>query len=192
MFSDQIEVLLNPVRMRIIQYLALHPSATSAQIATYVENVSKASLYRHIKKLIDSGLIQVASTRRVRGVQERFYALAPPQQINGSMPSGDQLHRAYEQFLLALLGDGAHYFSRADIDPLHDGISFSTSTLMLSPEEMSELGQKINTAVLDYLQNAPGPNRRPIRLSMITIPTAQGPSESDAPADHDSKETPTC
>ena len=49
--ADTMKAMLNPVRMRIIQHLILHPTATSGEIAAALCDVPKATLYRHIKKL---------------------------------------------------------------------------------------------------------------------------------------------
>ena len=57
--TDLAKIVMNPVRIRIAQYLILHEQGTTAQIGEELSDVPKASLYRHMKMLEDAGLIQV-------------------------------------------------------------------------------------------------------------------------------------
>ena len=71
MGKDYIDILLNPVRQRIIQALMIRKEATSAQILEQLKDVSRASLYRHIKVLLDAGIIQEVKEETRRGAEEK-------------------------------------------------------------------------------------------------------------------------
>jgi DNA-binding transcriptional ArsR family regulator len=65
-------VINHPVRMRIFQ--ALNGVELSInQLAKVLPDVPKPSLYRHIHKLLDAGVIHVARMRLVNGIEERFF-----------------------------------------------------------------------------------------------------------------------
>lgn len=47
------EIVMNPVRQRIFQYLLLHETGTVKEIRKALPDVPGASLYRHIKLLTE-------------------------------------------------------------------------------------------------------------------------------------------
>jgi DNA-binding transcriptional ArsR family regulator len=60
------------VRLRIAQLLyGRHLSTT--QIHELLGNVPKPSLYRHLSRLLEGGVIEVVETRMVKGIEERIY-----------------------------------------------------------------------------------------------------------------------
>ena len=48
------EVMLNPVRMRIIQTLVAKQNMTTTEICEKISDVPRTTLYRHIKVLLDN------------------------------------------------------------------------------------------------------------------------------------------
>jgi DNA-binding transcriptional ArsR family regulator len=72
MYSRDFEVVNHPARMRIFQVL-LAEQLSIHQIAERLPDVPLPSLYRHVKKLHDAGLVVVAATRSINGIEERFY-----------------------------------------------------------------------------------------------------------------------
>ncbi|MCS6880495.1 MAG: helix-turn-helix domain-containing protein [Oscillochloridaceae bacterium] len=68
----QFEVINHPVRMRIFQLL--HRTRLSInQLARLLPDVPRPSLYRHMHKLLAAGVVEVAATRLVHGIEERLY-----------------------------------------------------------------------------------------------------------------------
>ena len=70
------DLLLHPVRLRIVQAFlgdrgAHHHDAPAAELP----DVPAASLYRHVARLVDAGVLAVVAERRVRGALERTYVL---------------------------------------------------------------------------------------------------------------------
>ena len=75
------EIVMNPVRQRIFQYLLLHETGTVKEIRKALPDVPGASLYRHMKLLTESGILTVVGENRIRGTVEsrrRCWASAPP------------------------------------------------------------------------------------------------------------------
>ncbi|MFQ3633626.1 helix-turn-helix domain-containing protein [Roseiflexus sp.] len=66
------DVVNHPIRMRIFQLLHnVHLSIN--QLAGLLPDVPRPSLYRHVRKLVEAGVIYVAAVRMVHGIEERFY-----------------------------------------------------------------------------------------------------------------------
>ena len=51
------EVLLNPVRMRIIQKMAARKSMTASDLCDRISDVPRTTMYRHIKILISYNFV---------------------------------------------------------------------------------------------------------------------------------------
>lgn len=64
------EVVLNPVRQRVFQYLLIHETGTVKEIRKALPDVPSASLYRHMKILADHSIIMVVGENRIRGTVE--------------------------------------------------------------------------------------------------------------------------
>ena len=167
MHPDFSEIIMNPTRMRIIQYLLLHPQATAGQMRSQMEDIPPASLYRHLRVLTESGCIRVCETRQVRGALEKIYALEASPMADASMADGAAL---IQSSFLILMRSFQQYFAAPDADPQRDLLNFTTSTLMLSDEEFLALLQKLGAVLEEVIGNAPTPERKPRRLTIISSP----------------------
>ena len=66
------DILGNPSRMRIMQYLAIHGEVTVKELANHFPDIPRRTLYRHVDFLIEAGTIIVKEERKVRGGIERL------------------------------------------------------------------------------------------------------------------------
>ena len=62
-----IDLLLHPIRIRIIQALLDGSALTTKQLKLQLTDVPSASLYRHVAMLADAGVLVVTGERPVRG-----------------------------------------------------------------------------------------------------------------------------
>lgn len=70
------DLLLHPVRLRVIQAMLGHPSLTTRELADRITEVPPATLYRHVGTLLDAGVLEVVAERKVRGAVERSLRLS--------------------------------------------------------------------------------------------------------------------
>ena len=68
------DTLLHPVRLRVVQAL-VGRRLTTQQLKDVLSDVPQASLYRHVARLVDAGILHVTDERAVRGGIERTYAV---------------------------------------------------------------------------------------------------------------------
>lgn len=167
-YQDLAKIVMNPVRQRIIQYLLLHPTGTSSEIGRSMPDVPVASLYRHMKKLLDAGCIYVVEERPVRGAVEKTYAIA--QDSIGKQPTQEEMSTMFFQLLLSLQSSFLQYFERKDADPMRDMLTLQTSTLMLSDEEYMQLLQKLTEVINGYVSCEAAEGRKTRRLTFISSP----------------------
>ena len=69
------DALLHPVRLRIVKALLGDRALTTTELRAELEDIPVASLYRHIGRLLNEGVIQVVAERRISGAVERTYTL---------------------------------------------------------------------------------------------------------------------
>ena len=162
------DIILNSIRMRIIQYLMLHEKGTTNEIGLSLSDVPKASLYRHIKILAQADLIKVVEEKKVRGTIESTYMInkdAPIGSIS-ERQAGQVIHNA----LLAVMGSFHRYFERETISPAEDMLFLSSATLMLSDDEFKEFLNKIGAVYQEVLENQPNEKRKMRKLTFISEP----------------------
>lgn len=164
-----IQLLLNPIRMRIAQFLAVHPNSTTKQIATSLSDVPVSSLYRHIKQLESANLIVSTTQTKVRGVIEHAYSMsqAPP----GNPSTNADFSSLIQQALLASMHSFETYLSKESSDPVKDMLFVSSCVLLLDDLEYQELLTQVSGCISAALENHPKEGRKPRKLSLISEPT---------------------
>lgn len=172
------DVLLHPIRLRIVQTLAGQPMRTR-RIKEQLPDVPQASLYRHLGRLLAGGLIQVVDEQPVRGTVERTYALV---EEAVSLDEGDlegtgmQEHlRFFSTFLGTLVADYAAYLESSELDLGADRVGYRQIPLWLSDDEFDKMIEEIRRAVGRRLSNEPGPGRRRRLLTTIVMPDNRAP-----------------
>jgi DNA-binding transcriptional ArsR family regulator len=178
------DLILHPVRMRIILALAGGGSATTAELADRLPGIAPATLYRHLDALRRGGILAVAEERRVRGATERRFVLHPgaaslgPADFAAATPH-DHL-RWFAMFLASLLGAFGRYVRSGQPDLARDGVGYREVVLHLSDAELMEMGMAINGALLPFLAQPAAPGRVPRLLATILVP-AEPSAGTDSP-----------
>ena len=65
------EILSNPIRIQVMQYLQTYGEATTKQIAEALRDVSAPTLYRHIHIMLEQEVLIVKEEHKIRGSTER-------------------------------------------------------------------------------------------------------------------------
>src|ERR1035438_10436939 len=72
---DPTELLLHPVRLRIVHALSGGRLRSASELCDHLPGVPRTSIYRQLGLLVDGGMLEIGGERRVRGAVERFYRL---------------------------------------------------------------------------------------------------------------------
>lgn len=146
---DYTELLSNPVRMRVMQYLVIHEEATTGEIAGFLSDVPRRTLYRQIGSLIDAGAVIVKEERKVRGGTERL--------LTGNyipyLQKIDFADRAYQYFMdLYLKFDNysKEHGKKTDKAAKKDKLVFGSSVFYLDDEEMQAMLDEIYEMGIRY------------------------------------------
>ena len=161
-------IILNPVRMRIIQCMASQSTSTAKQLGEKLSDVPKASLYRHLKKLVDAQLLVVVQENKVRGTMEKVYALNPNPPSFSKTNAAIQKEASY--FLMHLLHDFRQYLLDENNNAERDMLFLKSATLLLSDQEFADFLEEVGRAYAKVMQNAPSPERKVRQISFISSP----------------------
>lgn len=175
---DKVELIIHPVRLRILQALSTGPQ-TTREIAAQLPSVPQSTLYRHLKLLLEGELIGVCETRLVQGIQEKVYELRQPPHLDAEELKGRSAveHMDYfTTFVLTLLQSFDDFVSGSgSLDAAEIPFGYSTVDFWASDEELVQLQKQINETLAPLLRNPTSTNRRRFELSLILHPTsAQG------------------
>lgn len=177
------DLILHPVRLRLLTELTGR-ALTSRQLAEAMPDVPQATLYRHIKTLVDGGLFETVAEAPVNGALERTYAVAQgqgrlsPEEMS-SMTAEEHLE-AFTIFIGSLSERFACYVDRADLDHLaEEGLSYNGTAIYLSDHERVALRDRLMAAVGEFAALGPSPERKRYTLASIVIPDERKPDPED-------------
>ncbi|MFB7245653.1 transcriptional regulator [Streptomyces populi] len=134
--AEQLRAVSNLTRHRIMAVLRFEP-ATITQIAERV-GLAKGSSSYHVRLLERAGLVKVVRTRKVRGVTERYYAMAAQAIVLPDPGAGqpDVLMRHAVADLEAAPADAERHVGMAH--------------LRLTDEQFAELGARLGALADEY------------------------------------------
>ena len=174
---DMVDLLLHPVRIRIVRAFAGGRALTTAELGERLADVPKTTLYRHVAMLAAAGLLEVTGEQRVHGAVERTYRLdrsrtrISPQDA-AAMTLDDHRH-GFAAAMAALLADFNAYLDRPGADPPTDLVGYVQVPLWLSEQEVASMEAQVREMLAAKFDNAPAPGRRLYLLSPILFPIDQ-------------------
>lgn len=174
------DLLLHPVRLRILQAFLGDRALTTAQLSAELSDVPAASLYRHVARLVQGGVLQVVAERRVRGAVERTYVLRQAasrvRAAEVASMSAEDLRAMFMAFIAGLLGDVDRYLSRGRPDLLRDGVAFGIEGLWLTDGEFADVMRELYLVLDGRRANLPGEGRRRRLLASMLLPGDERPA----------------
>src|SRR5215831_14707649 len=176
---DTVELLLQPVRLRIVHAMSGGRTLTTSQLLARMPDVSKATMYRQVSLLVEGGVLAVDGEQRVGGAVERRYRLSQPRLALDpeavAMASLEEYRRAFAVAMGTLLSEFDAYLDRGHADPVADAVGFLQHALWLSLDERAGLIDELRAAIAPRLGNTPAPGRRQYLLSPILFPIEDPP-----------------
>jgi Fe2+/Zn2+ uptake regulation proteins len=190
MGQSKADLILHPIRMRIIQALLPESKHTTQQLAERMSDIPQATLYRHLNTLLKAGLIHVVEERRNRGTVEKVYALSQnaaeltPADVTES--SSTQHMELFVRFVASLLSEFGAYVGQERYNMVEDGVSFRKIELRLTDEEYRTLLKEQRAIAQRYVDNEPTGDRRRRMISTIVVPEAKAVqiNEGDGEDEH--------
>lgn len=174
---NKADLIIHPVRFKILRLLD-REDLTTAEIGQILEDVPNSSIYRHLKLLLDGGMIEVTETRLIKGIQEKTYRLMRPAVLDqgdiAAWNADDHLHY-FTTYVLTLISDFERYTRHTEekegyIDMLSDRVGYREVEIWASKQELDRAIGEMSKAVQPLLDSKAGGNRRRYKLSTILHP----------------------
>lgn len=159
------EIVMNPIRQRIFQYLLVHETGTVKEIRKALPDVPSASLYRHIKILTENGILKITGENRIRGTVESVY------QLNKSaLEIDDENGLSVQSALLGLSSSFAKYFASGKANPKKDMLLMTTCTLTLTDTEFADFLKEMNEVAMKYMNTSMKEESKVRQITLISAP----------------------
>ena len=176
------DLLLHPVRLRIVKAFLGDRALTTKQLAAELPDVPAGSVYRHVARLTEAGVLQVVAERRVRATTERTYTLrlyaAQMQPDEIAAMTLDEHHNAFLAYVAGLLGDFDRYIASEPNDPGKDGAGYRVAAMWLTDDELAQYLRDFAAITQPRLANAPGEGRQRRMLYTVLIPAPERAAQS--------------
>lgn len=164
-----LEVALHPVRMKILSYL-FSEASTPQQIHKDLPGIPPATLYRHIKALLDAGLIEVEQEIQKRGAIEVTYRLS--RATSQAEPSTDELKKIFNVYLAGILHSFDRFVGSKQVSESNRH-GFSKAIFYATPNQLDEFQKKVLEAITPLLKPSGQPQQMAYELSTILLPVVE-------------------
>ena len=144
MRQNQADLLIHPVRLRIVQAFFGARRLSTEDLAAELPDVPKATLYRHVGLLANAGVL-AGHTRRntARGTPRRIYVLAQGQADLSPHQMSELSPEQHLRYFTDVRGDVAGrlrtLLGHESADPAADSVSYGQFALNLTEHELHEL-----------------------------------------------------
>lgn len=174
--SEKADLIIHPIRLRILQLLSREPLTINA-LDKLMPDVAKSSLYRHIRKLLNAGFIEIAETHPVKGTPENSYRLLQAPHITvedvQKMSKEDHLH-LFSSYVAGLVqGFKAYLDSQDTLDLVSDRVGYSEIIFYANTDEFDALFVPLRDQLSKISQQMPQPGRRLRKLVLINHPEVE-------------------
>ncbi len=182
MTLDKAELIIHPVRLRILEALLDGPQ-TTGELAKRLPDIPKSSLYRHIKLLLGGEVIAVAEARMVQGIEEKVYTLNQPPRLKAedlAVTSAEDHLRYFTTYVITLIQGFADYLTGAlELDLITDRVGYNEAIFWASEDEFDAFSDKLNSALQPLLDQKAVPGRRKRKIAVVTHPLKERVKENE-------------
>lgn len=162
------KLLADPICSQIIQILRVHGAMTIGEILTAAPQLSRATVYRRMEKMLGQDVVRIAETRKVRGQEEHRYTIGTIW-INDPGTEED-CRRLVTMGLMQIADRYSRYFDSGDVDTGRDQLFLTHYSIALNDEDFKEMLQKM-AALVDSYQNKQGADGARLRsLFLLSAP----------------------
>ena len=174
MTDKLMDCITNPVKCKLLLEIHSQGKSTAKHLANIYNDIPQATLYRHLKKMLSDGILQVVEETQVRGTVEKTYSLADS--INSDMEtmveenSGKLYMQYFMQYFIGFAKQFQKYCQSPNINIKKDMTGFSLSPLYLSDDELTALVTDISQIIGAVKNNEPNPERKLRTIGIIVSP----------------------
>lgn len=168
------DCFVNPIKCKLLIEIFSNNRTTAKQLGEKFQDISKATLYRYLNKMLKDDIIKVAEENKIRGTVEKVYAmkLDIADDVNKIIDenSGEEYAQLFTQYMMGFLREFYEYAERKEKDILKDGSGFSVCPVYASIDEIVEVSKKIASILEPLRNNSHEEGRRMHSIGVIITP----------------------
>lgn len=174
-----IDILMHPLKGRLMLEIWRRGEVTTRELGKVCADIPQATLYRHVRGLLDAGVIVVVREQKVRSVKEKVYAVSESfRQENAytqeQTMTGDQFLALIAHGMANLMEQFSVYRGRENIDLSGDYVSFRVAGFYASDAEMEQIFMQLGQIINQVTSNDYAPGRKLRNLATISTPPRMG------------------
>lgn len=172
--SVNVSNLVNPIRSKIFFEIHNKQQLTAKNLLETFPDVTQPTMYRHLKAMLEEGMLKVVGERPVRGAVEKSYAI--------NLDFGEDIQRIimendgqgylqlFSQYMMGIMAEFTEYASRDHMNIVEDMTAFSTAPVYATNEELVAALTQISEIIMPLVENTPAPGRKLRNLCTILTP----------------------
>jgi len=169
-----VKELLDATNMKIVMYLMDNNYATKKDLEEIASDISQASLYRHLKRLVKNEILEIHSKEQKRGTYEKTYKLKynPNDKLSEIFENSNpkEIYEVFYTFMISQLIDFDNYLKNENFNLREDRIGFRSFPLILTNTEFDEMNKEISIILKKYMDINPKKNSRLRKFSITSMP----------------------
>jgi len=174
MANKIVENLTNPTRARIFFEVHTKEQLTTKHLLDTFPDIAQPTMYRHLKAMLDDGILKVVEERKVRGAVEKTYAInldfgADIERIVMEN-DGEGYLQLFTQYFMGIMAEFTEYSQAEGINIVEDLSAFATAPLYATNDEIVEALTKISEIIMPLTQNKPMAGRKLRNFCTILTP----------------------
>lgn len=146
----------------------------ASEIHRACPEIPRATMYRHLRRMTDRGLIVVVSEERRRGAVERVYAPANVDRGSEDAPSPSVFLALFMRYVMNLVGMFDSYCRSPDADIARDMPGFAMAPVHATDEELMDALAEMGAVIQRLASNGPGEGRRLRTIGTVVSPPGTG------------------
>ena len=184
--NRSIDNLTNPTRARLFFEIHTAGQLTAKNLLEKCPDISQPTLYRHLKAMLDDGVLKIVGEKQIRGLVEKSYAI--------NLDIGTDIERIitendgkgylqlFNQYIMGIMSEFAAYSDSEDIDIINDASAFTIAPIYATQDEVYEALTKVGEIIQSLAANKQAPGRELRNLCIILTPPKKAAPQAAPPS----------
>lgn len=173
---NKLTTLLDPISNQIIQLLRINGPMTAGELLKADLNVSRATLYRKMEKMLSLEIVDVSETNIVRGQIEKKYCIKDF--VLSEQASNSDRLETVTMGLMNIITQYTNYFSKTDADAERDKLFMLHFCVSLTDEDYCQMIKDM-ISVIDKYQSKKNSETKPRSLYLLSTPAENSKNKGE-------------
>ena len=178
MIEKLIEYLTNPLKNKLLTEIKSSQKITAKEISAKLKEIPQTTLYRHLNRMVEDGIIEVIGENQIKNLREKIYALAIDFDEEMKAIENDSSNQLFLAQFKAFTNGLEEEFHKALTDKrlgdAQGSYGFNITPFYATNEEVHELAFKIQELLKPYTEIESCPMRRLRNIASIITPPIGG------------------